>query len=346
MTPVTRKNCLPGRISGWSRWTVVPPGRRFWPAAALCCALAFSATARGVLMYDQEKGVIFIDGKDTLDAKPRKTAVTTREGAPAVTGPKRPSSRSKTDIHVDREKDPPELYFKSGLEYFRNADYENALKNFGYAARSGDDPRHLLWMAKTYRQLGKPDRMLAMMEGLVRDWPESGIADDALFEIAYHYETTDDYEAAGKKYLQLAEQYPFGISVSNGEDFLEVSRRQRRVMRAEMISALKFLGVEGETIEQAYANFQRAHALEVTGTGTAATVKAIKAEYRKKTRAREEDQARTERVRRAIWWVSALGVLLLIDLLFLLHVRSGTDQIRRRLSDLGSLVSEMDPELL
>jgi hypothetical protein len=108
--------------------------------------------AEKVLMYDEERGIIFVDketGKPVdqplVVPKPKQLQTTpaAEQPAPAVTHAKQATGRGKlskpmpaiagSDIHTGRKKDPSEIYFESGIEYFKNKDFSNAIKNFEYA---------------------------------------------------------------------------------------------------------------------------------------------------------------------------------------------------------------------
>ena len=80
------------------------------------CGGIVTAFAAKELMYDPEKGIIFVDKNDATPvssiAKEKRTQPVEKE--PSSAG-KRPAKRkSGSDIHIGRKKDPPELYFKSG----------------------------------------------------------------------------------------------------------------------------------------------------------------------------------------------------------------------------------------
>lgn len=243
-----------------------------WVALLL---LAMAAPAEKILVYDEEKGIIFVE-KDSVKqphSQPR-AANPSPEPLPAQI-PSTPSS-SDDDIHRGRHKDPPQVDFKSGLEYFRNRDYTNALKNFLHAQSKEALPEYALWIGKTHRQLGDYGSMLNTMNRILKQHPTSDVADDALFEIAFYYQTTDEYHKALTLYTQLAEQYPFGVSYSNGEEFRELAREQRQAMRAEIVAALNLLGFDGEEMEPLVSAYQHGRQLSVSGTPDRATVRAIK----------------------------------------------------------------------
>ena len=262
--------------------------------------LTTNILAEKTLIYDEEKGVMFVD-KDQA-AAPRG-----KKDASAIKNPALEKERSVTsgrgvsplaDLQRGRQKDPPEVYFESGLQYFKNENFDDALKNFTHADSLDPQPKYMLWMGKSLRQLRKFDQLLFTMNRLVTTYPESDVADDALFEIAFCYQTNDDYAKAEKAYTKLSEQYPFGTSYSNGESFRDIAHKQCQMMRSEIFSMLKFLGYEGEDIESLYASFQKSKDMPVTGLGNRATVLAIKAAYRDYLKTQEIRAVRQERIQK------------------------------------------------
>jgi tetratricopeptide (TPR) repeat protein len=313
--------------------------------------MVFDANAEKELIYDEEKGIIFVDkdnpgeaGGKTVQKPVMKDAAPPMITIPAETPTQQPKRRTdKNDIHTGRKKDPPELYFSSGLEYFKNKDFKNAMKNFRYADSVSPSPHYSLWIYKTYRQLGATDKMLEGMHRLLEKFPESDVADDALFEIAFNYQTQDDYDMAGKLYTQLAEQYPFGLSYSNGEEFREIAREQRKYMRAELINLLTILGqYTDEDLQVSLRRFQELKGLEVTGTATQKTVRAIKAQHREYLDKEAMIAARAGEARRHLLWVILAGTAAVIMLLLLVITRWVAISKLRQVETLQQAIAELD----
>ena len=244
-------------------------------------------------------------------------------------------------IQRGRQKDPPDVYFQSGLQYFKNGNFDDALKNFTHADSLDPQPKYVLWMGKTFRQLHKDDRLLFIMNRIVTTFPESDVADDALFEIAFCYQTNNDYDKAIKTYTKLAEQYPFGTSFSNGESFRDLAHKQCQVMRAEMISTLKILGYKGDDLELLYREFQKSKGMAVSGVGDAETIQTIKAayaDYLATEAAKARRQGRVDKYRAVSL---ALGALLLINCVLLLVINRKIAARRRQLALLEQELSEL-----
>jgi outer membrane protein assembly factor BamD (BamD/ComL family) len=339
---ITEKKHCHGRIT---QKTIRPAGTI---TPGLCVVMLYAISGiceEKVLMYDETRGIIFID----KNGKPQENKTASRPPSPAGTprSAGTPASsplikKSSDDIHTGRQKDPPELYFKSGLQYFNTGDYMNALKNFAYARTASPKPEYFLWMGKAYRNLEQYDRMMDIMNEVRRKFPDSDVADDALFEIALYYETNNDYDMAIQKYTELAEQYPFGTSFADGEEYLAISRRQRQFMRGEMVSSLKVLGYEGKTVTDAYREFQRKNGLPVDGKPTLQTVRMIKAKYQQKLRDDTHQSTQVENVRFGVIASAVAAGILGLNLWLIIFLRNRTQQRQRLLLTLTNCIKDLD----
>jgi tetratricopeptide (TPR) repeat protein len=317
-------------------------------SAAFALPLALCVFASGhhgekTLIYDELRGIISVDEEELARLRqPKKNgdaAKTSPIPAPkAAAQPKGPLD----DFHVDRKKDPPELYFESGLEYFRNRDYQNANKNFEFAYKRSGKPAYLLWAGKALRQLEHYAGMLKHMKEILRRFPESDVADDALFEIAFYYQKSYDYDSASIMYAILTEQYPFGLSYSNGEEFREVSRDQRRLMRAEMASTLRILGFDSDQPEENFRAFQKSLGLAVTGNADRKTVTRIRSVYHEKINAETQSE---KMARRILKWKYVTGVIasaLLINAAVMAFAFVRTGEQKARVVALSKTLSDLD----
>jgi len=318
---------------------------RSWHCWLFVAFAVLGVSAEKTLIYDEEKGIIFVD-KDQAGQTIKNEAASARSEMPFSTMKQRlrTAKNGKTvdaSIQKGRRKDPPEIYFESGLQYFKNGNFDDALKNFTHADSLDPQPKYMLWMGKTLRQLQKFGQLLFIMNRLVTTYAESDVADDALFEIAFCYQANDDYEMAEKAYTRLAEQYPFGTSYSNGENFRAVAHKQGQMMRSEIISMLKILGFDGINVEAFYSAFQKSKGLAVTGCGNRATVKAIKAAYGYYLKLQEKralQQARIQKYRAAAF---ALCALLLVNVSILLMVNRKIAARRKTLAMLTQTLSDL-----
>jgi tetratricopeptide (TPR) repeat protein len=305
----------------------------------------FSAFAEKVLIYDEEKGIIFVD-KEQLAGVSRKNKEAQKKLPSASIDAERPRalSNGKTidaSIQRGRHKDPPDVYFQSGLQYFKDDNFEDALKNFTRADSLDPQPKYVLWMGKTLRQLHKVDRLLFFMNRIVTIYPESDVADDALFEIAFCYQTNNDYERAIKAYTKLAEQYPFGTSFSNGESFRDLAHKQCQVMRAGIISSLKMLGYQGDDLESLYREFQKSSGLSVSGLGNMETIQAIKAAYDNFLKGEVAKTQRQERMNKYRPVGLSLCFILLINCGLILMLNRKIAARRKQIVALNQVLSDL-----
>lgn len=314
----------------------------FFVRRLLCISLIASLSAdlyaQRQLIYDPERGIVFED-------EPKR--ITTEKQSPSSEQKAVPKQkRDSNDLHLNRKKDPPELYFRSGLEYFKNRDYKNALKNFSYADSVARKPHYLLWKGKTLRQLGDSRQMLSIMEQIVEKYSESDVADDALLETALYYQSNDDYEKAAQIYTRLIEQFPFGTSFSNGEELREIAREQRRVMRAEITTLLASLGYTDNDFTVSCKKFQKANNLEITGTPNRETVSTIR-KLHKDLLNKEEKRAKNKAMAlRFSKWNTAIALFTLVNITLLFSLLIKIKAGKRRLEDLSAMLKDLDTRKL
>jgi len=312
-------------------------------AAAIAVCGASSVFAQGELKYDPDKGFMVIDEKDKTgkSAKSIMSAVPKEaDGSPRMAVP---LARESADIQVGRKKDPPTLYFMSGQEYYKNGDFTNALKDFRYADSVGPKPVYKLWVGKTFRSLGQFDKMLKIMNDIVKKTPESDVADDALLEMAVYYQNDNDYETAIRLYSQIAEQYPFAVSYTSGENLIEVVRELRKQLNAQLSSQLAMMGFSNEEISACIADFQKSRGLPVTGNPDKATVQLIKkarAKLLESDQNRENDDALARKHRLFVQIAGAIGLMnILIATVLLFRARGKANHaglLAETLSDLDT----------
>jgi TolA-binding protein len=320
----------------------------------LVCAAACGRTAAGaekVLMYDEEKGIIFVD-KDEAQSRQQKQA----KPPSATEAPEKPAAvkhslspgQIPTSKNVDngfirgKKKDPSGVYFESGLQYFKAGNYDNALRQFIHADSIDPQPVYSLWIGKTYRQLGKGDQVLFIMKRILDTYPDSAVAADALFEIGFFFQTTDDFARAAATYTQLTEQYPFAKSYSNGEEFREVAKRLKQMMRSETISTLKILGYAGDEPDDLVRSFQKEHGLAATGQSDQKTVRAIKQAYREFQKKEATKAAAQARAARYMKWCAAMIGLCLLCMTGMIVARSSALNKKKHLLALTQSAADLD----
>ena len=319
----------------------------------LVCGITGVLSAEKELMYDPEKGIIFVEkgssaSSDKTLEEPRRAKTTSQENHPS-SPPRyrqRPAATSSSDIHIGRKKDPPELYFKSGLEYYKNGDFNNALKNFTFADSVDHRPEYRLWIGKTLRSLGRVNEMLKTMFMIIKNEPDCDVADDALFELGLHYKMDDDYDKATQLFSQLIEQYPFAVAYPTGEELREIAREQRCLMRAEMVNILTTLGYIDEDLPGSYRKFQKANDLPVTETGdrrTIQTIKQLHRQYLEQEELRAEKRQRFERY--SVWMYAAIGAGT-VNVFLLLLLLSKAKARKRHIIELQKIISDLDVQKL
>ena len=316
-------------------------------AGALLCATP--VVAEKVLIYDEEKGITFVDKDETGGPpKPAKQAAVDAAEKPVVKRGQAAPAPIPTSKNVDngfirgKKKDPSGVYFESGLQYFKAGNYENALRQFIHADSTDPQPVYSLWIGKTYRQLGKGDQVMFIMKRILTTYPDSAVAADALFEIGFYFQTSDDYAKAAATYTQLTEQYPFAKSYSNGEEFREVAKRLKQMMRSEMISTLKILGYEGDEPEDLVRSFQKAKGLPVSGVGDQKTVRAIKQEYREYQKKEEKKVIARLRAARYMKWSAVLCGLFVLCAAVLVFARMSAMNKKKHLHALEQSMADLD----
>jgi tetratricopeptide (TPR) repeat protein len=300
------------------------------------------------LMYDPEKGIVVVDKNNKSkplvnhrDSSAVSKPLTTQSLTKQSRTPKRVSS-DKPDILTGYKKDPPEVYYRSGLEYYKNGDFRNALKNFTHANQAGDSVLYRLWIGKTYRQLGITDSMISVLESIVNNNPESDVADDALFELGHYYQQNDNYEKASQYYTQLVELYPFGVSYTTGEEFREICREQKRLMRAEMINILTILGYPGEDLPSSLSSFQKENHIEITGTLNQETVRAAKSMQNKLVEEEQRKSNRDQYAREYLSYSIIAGSIGLLNCFLLLILRIKLRNRKKQFNELFATLKDLD----
>jgi tetratricopeptide (TPR) repeat protein len=310
-------------------------------ATAFVVACASSRVfAEKTLMYDEEKGIIFVD-KDQKQAKQETSEKSFVKKNPSQ-GQIPASKNVDNGLIRGKKKDPAAMYFESGLQYFKAGNYDDALRQFIHADSIDPQPVYDLWIGKTYRQLGKGDQVLFIMKRILTTYPDSAVAADALFEIGFYCQTSDDYAGAAATYTRLSEQYPFAKSYSNGEEFREVAKRLKQMMRSEMISTLKILGYQGDEPEDLVRNFQKSKGFQVTGAPDRKTVTAVKQEYREYQKNEAKKAAARTRAARYMKWTAGLSGLCLLCLTAMIFARMSAVNRIKHLTALSQSLDDLD----
>ena len=303
-----------------------------------------SVIAQGELKYDPDKGFMIVDEKDKTGkaAKPLMPSEKPAQQGDVAAPPAPIRHRNANDLQEGRKKDPPTLYFISGQEYYKNGDFTHALQNFIYADSVSPNPVYSLWVGKAYRSLGQGDKMIAIMDGIVKKHPECDVADDALLEMAVYYQNSDDYETATRFYSQIAEQYPFGVSYTTGESLIEVVREQRKQLNAQLNTMLAIMRYMNEDVSVNLADFQKSNHLKETGLADKTTVQLIKKMHARildRDAKLENDAMIAKQNMRYAFIAGGIG---LVNVLIALVISLQTRSRERQLALLAETMSDLD----
>lgn len=233
-----------------------------------------------------------------------------------------------------------QTYFITGKRYFYEGDYVEALRFFENAYKLKKNPEYYLFIAKCHRKMENPKRMLTVLDGIQKLYPESDVADDALFEMALYYLTAFDYEKAAALFKKLTEQYPYGTSITNKQEFRAIAREQILIMEQEVKSLLRDIGLKKGSAEKRLTYMQKRLKLEQTGRPDLKTMTALRNLREKMERIKKQREKRkiirAENLSRIYF---SLGILGFCALWSLLTYRSLKNKNRRLVSMEKSLES-------
>lgn len=298
-----------------------------------------SVFAEKELRYDPEKGIIFVDKDEISKAADGKSP---EKPAHLPIRQKKVTPQSNSDLHVGRKKDPPDLYFKSGLEYYKNSDFNNALKNFMHADSLEQSATYRLYAGKALRKLGREKEFIKEMFDILNNEPESDVADDALLELAVYYKIDNDYERSSQLFTRLIEQYPFGTDIATGEELGELAREQRRLMRAELINMLMTLGFSADDLSSALRKFQHDKALPESGTGDKVTVESLKSLHRESVTKSDKQNTHMQKMEHVKPWLYGAGVLGIINVLLFLLLLVKIDAQKKNIIELRKIIADLE----
>lgn len=183
--------------------------------------------------------------------------------------------------------------------------------------------------------------MTITMNRIIDDYPESDVADDAIFEMAFYHQINNRYSEASDLYKTLAERYPFGLSYSNGDEFLETSRKERQRMRGEIMSALPIIGIKVQSIEEGYSEFQKQNGLKVTGKGDSITVTSIRNKFKEISR-NDESMSNTRRsLMENLKWAIVAGFIYFIVLMTMIIFFLKIKRFQKELSLIKETLTDM-----
>lgn len=287
------------------------------------------------LIYDPEKGIVSVN-ENRQESRPFNNKVIV----------KKELTTDSFDLHSSRQKDPPRIYFRSGLEYYQNGDYVNAMKNFMFADSADPQPHYTLWIGKTWRKLNDSKKSYQILQRIIDELPQSDVADDALFEMALYYQDNNFYQKAYDSYTQLIEQYPFGLSFYTGKELREIARYKRNAMRNQIQKLLAASGYSERTLSDSYCSFQKDHNLKITGEGDSVTVTAVKAVYQKNLEKEQKRDNTNKLIKEHMNWILISGLACFLNLAALFYLRSKVKSKTQQLIELNKILTDLDTKKL
>ncbi len=287
--------------------------------------------AEKVLFYSERNGIMWVE-KSELEKVKRMDRLPVKKQEKYKKDIKREVSRLQARAGVaDRMKKDHKSYFEVGKKYFLTKNYKEAIKFFGNAYKIKKEPKYYLFIAKCYGELNKPKKMLKALRYIIKKFPQSDVADDALFGIAYFYQNNGDYNKSIEKYKQLAEQYPYGVSVISNLNFRTIARKQIRAMEHEVDYLLKLAKLHKGTIAERLKKVQKENNIRVTGVVNATTLKALK---NVKVKSNNNNS-------KLINFISISIMLLLVNLIWALFLYKKIKQYELNMNNFENLVREL-----
>lgn len=285
--------------------------------------LGFNSFAEKVLYYSEKGGIMWVE-------KSRLETLKKREMKQVENKKKRHEASYELTTAGKRAKD-HKTYYRVGLKYFFDNDYNEAFRYFKNAYKLKRDPKYYLFMAKCYRKLDKPGKMLHILNNILRFHKESDVADDALFEMALYYEMGHDYQKAIDKFRLLTEQYPYGTSIANHKEFRVVAREQITIMESEVDRLFKIAGITKGTLDTRLKWLQKKFKLQVTGSPDKKTMEILlKIQSRIEERKKKAAEQRHLRERIKKWSIAGLSALL-VQMFWAFATTVGIKESRKRI---------------
>ncbi|MFP4522552.1 MAG: tetratricopeptide repeat protein [Fibrobacterota bacterium] len=198
--------------------------------------------AEKVMIFDENKGIIFIEKEKVNDYRSSKNS-----GESKKTSTKALSGKKNLN---DKE------YYKVGEEYWKDGEYDEALKLFRKAYRSKPLPRYYYWQARCLQEK-EQDGFKEMFLRIIKQNPDSDVADDALFMLGYEAELSRNYEEALEYYRNLIVKYPYGKSEVNHLDLPGMARSQISLIKSDVSRRLDLLNIRGNTMKEKAAIFRK-----------------------------------------------------------------------------------------
>jgi tetratricopeptide (TPR) repeat protein len=229
-----------------------------------------TATAKKVLVFDEQKGIIWVEeGKEgKKDKKGKKEEKKEAFDVPTIGKEEEVVVEKKTvrvRRHVKIKPASSQSYLKTGKKFYSSGDYKEAIRYFNKAWRKQRNPVYYFWIGACYRKIEKHFEMVSIFKEIVEKFPRSNVADDALFYLAVHAQKRYNYRLAISRYREVVELYPNGVSEMGGFAFREEAKKQLRAMKIDILSRLKLLNYTNNNPVALIKKFQEGIRLPITG---------------------------------------------------------------------------------
>ncbi len=241
-----------------------------------CILAAHTVLAEKVMFYSEKQGIMWVEKSQLAEIQRQDSLPSAKVKEVPAMAPGSASApvQAKEPLPPAQSKD-PDVFYKTGQRYFFDGDYAEALRYFDNAYQLDRKPEYYLFIAKCHRKLGEPRRMLFVLDAIMQLYPQSEVADDALFEMALYYEMSHNYQGAVDKFKQLAEQYPYGTSITTKQEFRDVAREQMEIMKNELNNLLTMAGLADGPITTRIKDWQEMNGVPATGLWDQKTVMSL-----------------------------------------------------------------------
>lgn len=99
--------------------------------------------------------------------------------------------------------------YEMGLTYFKQGKFHEAVGALSSLAPSGALREDVYWLsAQAYAALKDDDKAVQFYRLLIRDFPDSSLAADALYRLAHHLQDRGEHQEAARQYGLLAARFP------------------------------------------------------------------------------------------------------------------------------------------
>jgi TolA-binding protein len=294
------------------------------------------AEAKRKLVFDEEHGIVFVDDKQPAQKQRLTKQRTTAPRETTEVEMVKKTVTVKAGELLQNQKSTPETFYQTGLHFYRNKDFEEALRFFTKAFEIGRKSEYNFWMGLCHRSLGDTAVMVSIFEDILEKQPQSTVADDCVFYIAFYYQISRDYEMAIRRYKDLIEFYPDGVSAVNYTEFRDRARRCIASIKINVISMLSGLGYTEETMAGNLRRFQVDRSLPVTGVMDRRTMNMLVATFSSlEDDALKQTENRQGNTKRRIVFLGVFGTAFALNIIWGLALVS---LVRHRLEQVDAIV--------